>query len=319
MRSLLQITNDILYLFVSAAGFCIAVAINCAKTSFNFFHYVFYQQVLLLLRTFMWLPISIAISVLLQLLFLPLNIPLKLFGGTSLQKIIIGHTNSKTNTYVLITIFQYALVLLLFGVIIGLCCGAALGIIHFIVVIPDMKFDISFSFFKRISSYMHLPKLDLGLVAHISKFLQPKVSGEDGGGLTTPPSTILRADELEEILAKTATTPYRVNSKKSWQRRPSSSKESVMEVASKLPSDFFQKRGSISAERQTIYQTPSQSPSSKTVDDSSYASSNLWDQFDELPSTLRTEGGISTLYSRRPMGSANREETLYAPKIKNRI
>lgn len=317
MRSIFQICKDFLHLFVSTAGFCVAITFNCVASFGHFLHYVFYQQTKFLFQTFMWLPICIVISIILQLVFLPINIPLKILAGTSMKNII-GNTYVKTNTYVITTLLQYSLVLLVFGVMIGLLCGVGLSVIHFLIVIPDLSFNISLSALKK-----RLPHLNIGkpaFISNITRIFQAEIPRDENLDIPTPsPSILPSGHDLEELLAKSTITPYRSSHKKSWHRRSSSSKESVLEVASKLPSDFFQKRGSISEERQQIYQTPVQSPSNKTLDDSSYASSNMWDQFDELPSTLRTEGGVSTLYSRRPLGVSNKNEQAYVSKLKNRI
>lgn len=75
-------------------------------------------------RTLLFAPIRIIIKVVLQLFLLPVNIPLRLFLGTSLKGILLFAT-SWTDGYVIFTILQYWLALTIFGVSIGAVCGTS--------------------------------------------------------------------------------------------------------------------------------------------------------------------------------------------------
>ncbi|KAH9198268.1 hypothetical protein LQ764DRAFT_226708 [Zygosaccharomyces rouxii] len=96
-----------------------------------------------------------------------------------------------------------------------------------------------------------------------------------------------------------ATPKHQSNSKK-CSRPPSISKGSILKVASKLPSDFFQQvqsEGKFDEEIQR-YMSPGES-SQDTTQDSSAEFTDLWDKVEESPTTLKTEDGLATLSRRR--------------------
>lgn len=299
VSSLLQISKDLGLLLASTLGFCAALLYGLASNIVNLVHRFIFKKIYSLLYAFVWSPCFIIVSNTLQLVFLPINIPLKILVGTTVQRIIV-QANSWTNGYVLTTISQYALVLVVFGVTLGALCGVSLGLIHSVTKVPSVVVDIPILFWKRIP----------GLIRYLRNYFFPKIPSEskaampEGIHIPTPSPSVPPSGILEPLFADVPETPGSRFSKAMWQRHSTSSKESVLEMASKLPSDFFQQRNTIADLRaehpQFYYQSPAQSPRNVTQDDSSLSSSNIWDRYDELPTTLRTEGGMSTLYSRRP-------------------
>ncbi|QLL32120.1 hypothetical protein HG536_0C02890 [Torulaspora globosa] len=297
--SLLQISKDLGLLVASAAGFCAALLFsltwNIAHVAYRFI----ISKVYSLLYAFIWSPCFIIASNTLQLVFLPINIPLRILVGTTMQRIIV-QANSWTNGYVLTTISQYALVLIVFGVTLGAICGACLGFIHSVTRVPKVVVDIPILFWKRIPAVLRytrnllLPKAASELKTYVPEDIR----------IPTPSPSIPPSEILEPLFTDMPQTLNSKFGKTMWQRHSTSSKESVLERASKLPSDFFQQKSTLSDLRsehpQYYYQSPAQSPRNVTQDDSSHSSTNIWDRYDELPTTLRTEGGMSTLYSRRP-------------------
>ncbi|EJS44552.1 YCL005W [Saccharomyces arboricola H-6] len=89
-----------------------------------------------LFRALVQLPFSIFVWNGFQLVSLPINIPLKLFLGTSLSRLV-GYT-SAVDFYVVLTLFQYLAVLSAFGSIIGLIFGFVLGVFHSICGVPSV-------------------------------------------------------------------------------------------------------------------------------------------------------------------------------------
>lgn len=87
-------------------------------------------------RALVQLPLSIFIWNGFQLVALPINIPLKLFLGTSLYRLV-AHTGA-VDYYVVLTLFQYLAVLCAFGGIIGLISGFVLGVFHSICGVPSV-------------------------------------------------------------------------------------------------------------------------------------------------------------------------------------
>lgn len=318
VTSLFQISKDFALLIASTFGFCAAILFRFLSGMVHILHYALITQTYLLLYTFVWSPIFIIFSNIFQLIFLPINIPLKLFTGTSVQNVLVK-ANTWTSRYIIITISQYALVLIVFGVAIGLICGVCLGIVHSLMQIPDINVDIPILFWK------HIPTLwkRFGLQSFPNTSQNSLLFNEERLNIPTPSPSIPPSGIMEPLFADASATANTMNRKKSWQRRSTSSKESVLEMASKLPSDFFQQKNTVAEdfkgqETQQYYQTPGQSPQNVTRDDSSYVSTDIWDQFDELPSTLRTDGGLSTLYSRRPFIATSKGETAYMAKMKNK-
>ena len=91
-------------------------------------------------RAIVQLPLSIFVWNGFQLVTLPINIPLKLFLGTSLSRLV-AHT-STVDLYVVLTLFQYLAVLCAFGSIIGLIFGFVLGVFHSICGVPSVYLSL---------------------------------------------------------------------------------------------------------------------------------------------------------------------------------
>ncbi|CAI4056523.1 hypothetical protein SKDZ_03G0590 [Saccharomyces kudriavzevii ZP591] len=111
-----------------------------------------------LFRALVELPLSIFVWNGFQLVALPINIPLKLFLGTSLSRLV-AHT-STVDFYVVLTLLQYFAVLCAFGSIIGLIFGFVLGVFHSICGVPSVYISLEWkpwfvpvrTVFERIST-----------------------------------------------------------------------------------------------------------------------------------------------------------------------
>ena len=135
---MVQILRDLGLLVASSLGFCAALIYNFIGSIARLFYYAVISRIYSLFHTFFWSPCYIIVSNSLQLILLPVNIPLRILAGTSMQKII-GGANSWTNGFVLTTMSQYALVLMIFGVVLGTTCGVSLGIVHSIIKVPSVQ------------------------------------------------------------------------------------------------------------------------------------------------------------------------------------
>lgn len=302
ITSLLQIFKDLGLVGASSLGFCAALLYNLGSNIARLVHQYVLTKIYSLLYAFVWSPCFIIVSNTLQLVFLPINIPLKILAGTTMQRIIV-QANSWTNAYVLTTISQYILALIVFGVSLGAICGFCLGFIHSVIRVPSVVVDIPILFWKRIPAVIRYFRHKIfpnksPAVPESRSYMSERLQ------MPSPSPSIPPSDILEPLFANVPQTPSSRISKTVWHRHSISSKESVLEMASKLPSDFFQQKSTapdVTSERsQPYYQSPAQSPRNVTQDDSSHDSTSIWDRFDELPTTLRTDGGMSTLYSRRP-------------------
>lgn len=93
-----------------------------------------------LFRALVQLPLSIFVWNGFQLVALPINIPLRLFLGTSLSRLVAQ--TSTLDFYVVLTLFQYFAVLCAFGSIIGLIFGFILGVFHSICGVPSVYISL---------------------------------------------------------------------------------------------------------------------------------------------------------------------------------
>lgn len=93
-----------------------------------------------LFRALVQLPLSIFVWNGFQLVALPINIPLRLFLGTSLSRLVAQ--TSTLDFYVILTLFQYFAVLCAFGSIIGLIFGFILGVFHSICGVPSVYISL---------------------------------------------------------------------------------------------------------------------------------------------------------------------------------
>lgn len=324
--SVAQISRDLGLLVASSLGFCAALIFNFITGAVRLFYNAIVSGVYYLLHTFLWSPCYIIVSNTVQLLLLPINIPLKVLAGTSMEKIL-GKANSWTNGYIITTISQYALVLIIFGAVLGTTCGVSLGIVHLVVGVPSVVIDIPILFWMRIPSFLR------SILYRLIPFRiqDSKDYTDETVHVPIPSPSVPPSEVLEPLFADIPLTPSSRLDDTMWRRQSTSSKASVLEMASKLPSDFFQQkymatdlkaehaRHRARAQARQQYQSPASSPQHVTREDSSHSSTNIWDRYDELPSTLRTEGGMSTLYSRRPFSFTSKSEREQLSKLKRSL
>lgn len=270
--------------------------------------------------TLVWVPIVISIRIATSLILLPMNIPLKLVFGTSIQELA-RYGPSFLNFHIIMTMIQYTMVLLMFGIVIGSVTGTILGMIHFYLRIPTIYLDLSqvknyiMAKISSVVSYIKYPFTRLiqwikSIVIqpfkseqHVKK--KHKIVSLDNSSIQT---TVTVEDQEPTIISGEAST--KTKSRKG-------SVASVLDVASIMPNDFFQTDNderktlvvdidsadtdnyskNLHPERRTVYNTPEQSPqNSPTIspqaleeiyNDSSIVDSDpsgldLWDRFDSL-------------------------------------
>lgn len=93
------------------------------------------------------MPLMTAGRVWMGLCLLPVNIPMRLFLGVSVQTLM-ARSPDFLNGYVLLTILQYSIVLALFGIVLGSITGSTMGYVHYSARIPDVYLDVSELFAK---------------------------------------------------------------------------------------------------------------------------------------------------------------------------
>lgn len=289
-----------------SCGYWASVFVDCIISLIPLINGVV-SRIITFFQALFLIPIRIVIKVILQLFLLPVNIPLKLLLGTSLKHILL-HATIWTDGYVVTTILQYWLALMIFGISVGAICGTSLSVLHSIWRIPDIYIEVPIQFWKRIPFLWGRLKKRFLSLAETQSHINVKESTFKGTAQTPPltPSSpkegstqqlpIVVDSEFSEI----PTTPkYKYDIRK-WSRPPSISKESILKVASKLPSDFFQQGqpdGSFDEESQQNL-SPSQL-SQTTTQNSSAEFTDLWDKVEESPITLRTDDGFATLSRRK--------------------
>ena len=266
-------------------------------------------------------PIVISLRISTTLILLPMNIPLKLVFGTSIQELA-QYGPSFLNFHIIMTMIQYAMVLLMFGIVIGSVTGTILGMIHFYLKIPTIYLDLSQVkdyIMARINSIINYIKSPFTRLIQWVKniVIQPSKSEPQ----IKKKYKIVPLDNNNKETAvtiteqETAIKPGEVSRIKTKSRKGSVT--SVLDVASIMPNDFFQTDNDerktlvvdldtvntdsyekhVHPERRTVYNTPEQSPqNSPTIspqaleeiyNDSSIVDSDpsgldLWDRFDSL-------------------------------------
>ncbi|CCK73400.1 Ldb16p NDAI_0G04150 [Naumovozyma dairenensis CBS 421] len=304
---------------------------NCSSARLQFY------SILLVL-----VPTSILLRNVFSLIALPLNIPLKIFTGSSIQQIILG-TNISITNYIAITICQYLVVLISLGTLIGLSLGGVLITFHSIFVIPNVYLDLS-EVYKAIT---HQISANLPFIAKSSPD-KTAITIDDGstnkimhkptGNVETSkrPGVLTPQTPPHEIFDTYQSNPYTDGSdiSSNWRKQDamfttltsplSSSRENVLNVATNLPSDFFQEKEKNSnsynismfenmytpSNNENHYISSAQSPRQFKNRQSSSTSSSMSDLLDPfstitVPTTLRTRRDHGTLVNRKAAYSGN--------------
>lgn len=297
VEQLFRIGEDLGFFLVYGSAYWISVLYDRIISWIPRIFWAF-THIITVFRGLFFNPIQIIIKVLFQLFLLPVNIPLRVLLGVSVKQILLNSANW-TDSHVILTILQYWFAVGILGISIGAICGASFSFVHSIWMIPDIYIEIPIKFWKHIP---YLGKL-LGNISSLYRDIEANLNG-----IKTAPSPLLtRLSETPQspILADSTTssiptTPkYKPKSKQS--SKPSSvSRENILKVASRLPSDFFRQvpsEGKSDRESQ-LYISPSQF-SQDSTSNSSTEFTNLWDRVEESPTTLKTEDGLAALPPRR--------------------
>lgn len=329
LRGLLKQVINISYLFISKTLYHLSIPVY-------WIYFITVKQLFLLINVFIITPLSISIRNVLQLFTLPVNIPLKIFMGTSIQNIVFNG-NKLENAYILVTLVQYSVVLILFGFVIGFAVGFSIAIVHSFLRIPNVYIDVPQILWRYVPSVR--PAFNNFIAKIYGYFQRDKKSSKVPVLIKTKSNEDLDAENTSNITSSdfqnfdmiysTSSEPSTLKREKplrSINRLSVSNKEDALEVASLLPSNFFQDRTFLkqnTPKRDTkdtplYYQTPTQSPSSSndTYDEEEDSSvSNIWDQFDDIPTTLRTEDDITTFLSRRVNSLSSSKDNINIRKI----
>lgn len=235
---------------------------------------------------------------------LPINIPIKIVTGSSIQELLL-QTHPRALWYILITIWQYTCVVFCFGLLLGIMFGCALAVIHSLIKIPDVFIDLSqlYVIFKE-KLLNALPTVPLPLFENSSG--ETKEDYSKVASTSTVASSVDGEDQkpIDSLISKAPSEPS-MQSPSSSPSKVASTGEidisdltsptgNVFEVASKLPSNFFQEGKSqvdetikqMAMEEEASqdyhiisYMTPPMSPRNEYTNNDSYnsqpASSNL--------------------------------------------
>ncbi|SMN21932.1 similar to Saccharomyces cerevisiae YCL005W LDB16 Protein of unknown function [Maudiozyma saulgeensis] len=296
----------------------------------SIYNYMF-RPVFVMGKCLLWDPMMIASRVATSLFLLPINIPLYIILGTSFQKLA-SYGPGFLNAHILLTLIQYSIVLFIFGVTIGSIAGSLLGMTHYYLRVPNVYLDLTLLsqyIIDKIKISTNMINKPIANIWQTVKNLVIKIFGHtDEESVTTQTQTEIETETKEPVIETPRTKiPVAVHSR-------SNSTASVLDVASVMPSDFFQpgkkpKRLVVHIEPstrdrqlQTVYNTPIQSPQRSSTlsphqdleisNDSSLMESepsgiDLWDRFDSIDSaavhgTMRTDNTTmrTTRVSKKP-------------------
>ncbi|CCH60977.1 hypothetical protein TBLA_0D04810 [Henningerozyma blattae CBS 6284] len=206
-----------------------------------------------------------------QFIFLPLNIFLKLFFNTSIINIL--YNSKKISVfYFFIAIIQYFLVIVSFGIMIGLLTGGFLGYIQSNLKVPDYSIDIPiwkystliFSFIKirffetqtSIKDVLYSIKANFRrLFKNINIIITDDIMTSDSiintindtpnidnktSNIDMNDSKYLRNSLIDYGSTPTPTLRSKKNSDITPNRSSLPTKEEVLDLMTKLPSNYFQ-------------------------------------------------------------------------------
>lgn len=136
-------------------------------------------------------PVSTTLRCFMKLITLPINIPLYIISGTSIQSIIYN-TAKSINTELIIIVFQYVVVLILSGILLGITVGIFLGIVHINTYLRDyiLEFNIRAAIKRQLQrTYNYVLMLATNIVLYIKTKAQGinkfkfKTSRDDNDGI----------------------------------------------------------------------------------------------------------------------------------------
>lgn len=296
----MDIISQILRFFPGASRLLHSLLFLIKHIFSKFFQAVHFTAYVLVLQPcqkaislYLWGPVSIIIRTVTQLLLLPFNIPLGFFYDTSVNEIV-THINLHLAIVTLQIFVQYTITLMVIGVSIGIFWGVFLGTLHKVTRIPDKYIDIPWDLTNWLTEYT---------------FSRQKLK--------------MKTDSNESLRTEDESTISPLKRRMiSGHRTPPSSRTSASGIASKLPHDFFQPKGSNNRTGRQ-YDPSNVSPMSITNDeivDSVSMSSNIWDPFDEAPNTLRTDGATTISSHPRSYSTGNSEiNNFNIRKMKTRV
>ncbi|CAR30543.1 Ldb16p [Lachancea thermotolerans CBS 6340] len=237
---------------------------SLVKGAFRVLYQLSLGPLLRLFHFFFWSPAAIITRNVVNLMFLPTNLPLILFYNTTLSDL--TKINLRLTTVTIALSIQYFVTLMALGILIGAYCGLCLGTLHRWIRIPE----------KRVDVFGGLTRWLFPHTAYSSSAPLPKPHPWQSAQYPSP-----------------STTSTTVRGEKLQRKGSRSSIVNVSNMVSKLPHDFFQPKSPHTPTRRSEkarFDTSKLSPVSTVRDDeieSNYSSA--WDFSDELPETLRTE------------------------------
>lgn len=148
---------------------------------FQFISYVIYT-IWKLFYSMVIIPVTTMIRCFLQLITLPINIPLYIIANNTIQSII-EKTLRGVNGDLIIILFQYSLVLFMSGILLGSIMGSILGFIHIHTYLKDHIFEFqlrnSIQGLVKIC-YNHMINLSSFLISYIEKSIRKFYSDTSG-------------------------------------------------------------------------------------------------------------------------------------------
>ncbi|AQZ18605.1 LDB16 (YCL005W) [Zygosaccharomyces parabailii] len=299
----LNFLKDLGLFLLYSCGYCTSIVFDIFFKQLSYIHGIT-SRAISFFKELILVPLRIIVTVLVQLFFLPVNIPLKLLLGTSLKDVLV-HAKNWTDGYVTTTILQYLLALTVFGVSIGAFCGASFSLIDSMWRIPDIYVEVPIRFWRYLPTLWRWAKASSRPNSEPAGQLAQKFGKFGSSQPSTPSSSVLKSS-----LGSPLTPKYRYDTKH-WSRPPSVSRENILKVASQLPSDFFQESEFDNRLEEEMQNTSSPSQSSRgNTHNSSNDFTSIWDKIDGSPTTLRTEDSLATLSKRKAFPNNKKNGTL---------
>lgn len=252
-------------------------------------------------RVFMVAPVRIAVWNWVQLITLPLNVCLRLTVGATWAELL-RTADTWFSKYVVVTICQYAASVVLLGVSLGVAGGTCLALFHYYAKVPSYYVEIPLRFwrlpgflfdkFVRPRLPQALQQLDVAALQTAVRSLLHAVGldlafldVQDTSDLPTPPSSPQKFSPYDKALFLRDFYPLN--------RRGTGIAAGIAAgAAGPAPADEAAARAKPNP--QTLVE-----PVDTNTTETSNDSTNVWDEFDTIPSLFEDETERLTTVTRR--------------------
>lgn len=254
-------------------------------------------------------PVEIAVWNWLQLVTLPLNVFLKVTVGVTWPELL-RDCRGWFNKYVVVTILQYTASVAILGMTLGAVGGVSLALFHYYARVPSYYVEIPLRFW-RLPGYLYsnyvrprLPDWILSppSVATIRQWVRDLLFEQEqpqSGSIITPPSTPKYSPYDKALFLR----DFYPDKGASGYRRPASTSEVNTSQVHFTPNKQKLEVESMQNPRLGLSspdpEVTSKEPKHNDSADTSVDSSNVWDEFDTIPSVFEDDTDRLTTVTNR--------------------